>query len=75
MKFNSSQRNRNLVRTALDRWKVDDGDMLELLDEHAEWTIVGSRLPAGTYRGRQHYMTAAVEPLFAKLAARTVPKK
>ncbi len=69
-----SERNRQSVIAIFDRWKAGSGDLFEMLEADVEWTIIGSRWPAGTYRGREQYLDAAVRPLFAKLATSAVPK-
>ena len=66
-------RNREIVRGAFEAWAAGGTQFFDLLAPDATWTIAGSGPSAGTYHGRQAYLDAAVTPLFARLAAPTVP--
>ena len=69
-----ADRNRALVRDAFDAWAAGRGSVFDLLADDATWTILGSTPGAGTWRGRQAYLDAAVTPLFDRLAAPARPE-
>lgn len=63
-----SERNRQAVSAAFDRW-ADGGSGFfdEMLARDIVWTIEGSGPSAGTYRGRAAFMTHAVRPFAMRL--------
>ncbi len=69
-----ADRNRALVRNAFDAWAAGRGSVFDLLAGDATWTIPGSTPGAGTWRGRQAYLDAAVTPLFDRLTAPARPE-
>ena len=64
--------NRALVRAAFERWRAGTGSPFELLEEGAEWTIVGSSPLSKTYT-RQQFLDEVILPFNARMAKPLVP--
>src|SRR5688572_16761112 len=56
-----SERNKQIVTAAFDRWAAGGSDFFnELLAPNIVWTIEGSGPSAGTFRGRDEFIARAV---------------
>lgn len=61
--------NRARITEMLQAWKAGDGSRLQpLLSEAVEWTITGSCLVSGTYRGREALNARVLGPFGARFA-------
>jgi uncharacterized protein len=64
-----TERNRQAVTAAFDRWQAGGTDFFdEILSPDVVWTIQGSGPSAGTFRNRRDLMARAVRPLTIRLA-------
>ena len=60
--------NNQMVTAAFDRWAAGgSGFFTEMLSPDVVWTIEGSGLSAGTYRGRDDFNARAVRPFVSRL--------
>ena len=64
----ASRSNRELVRSAFDRWRAGTGGPFELLAEDARWTIAGSSPFSRTYAGKRQFMAEVIEPFNARMS-------
>ena len=64
----SSQSNKDVVRSAFDRWRAGTGGPFELLADDAEWTIVGSSPLSRTYPTKRQFMAEVIEPFNARMS-------
>jgi len=71
--FNKEDSNKALVQASFERWKNGTGGPFELLAADAEWTIVGSSPLAKTYRSRQEFIDAVINPFNARMSKPLVP--
>lgn len=71
--MNDEETNREIVRRAFEEWARGGEDFFDLLSPDVTWTIMGSGPSARTYRGKQRYIEAAVEPLLARLSEPILP--
>lgn len=63
-----TERNREIVAAAFDRWAAGGSDFFnEVVSPDVIWTIAGSGPSAGTYRGRDDLTERAVRPLTSRL--------
>ena len=65
--------NKALVKASFDRWRNATGGPFELLAANAEWTIVGSSPLSKTYRSRQEFLDAVINPFNARMSKPLVP--
>ncbi len=65
--------NKTLVQASFDRWRAGTGSPFELLDPHADWTIVGTSPLSRTYPDRQAFLDAVIHPFNARMATPLVP--
>ena len=59
--------NKQLVRSAFDRWHAGTGGPFELLADEAHWTIVGSSPVSRTYESKEQFMAAVIRPFNARM--------
>jgi ketosteroid isomerase-like protein len=63
-----TERNRQAVTAAFDRWAAGGGNFFaEMLSPDVVWTITGSSPSAGTYRGLDDFRARAVLPFTSRL--------
>lgn len=67
-------RNEAVVRDAFARWAAGENVFATPLAPDVVWTIPGSGPVAGTYRGREDFVTRASLPLVSRLATPLMPK-
>jgi ketosteroid isomerase-like protein len=60
--------NKQSIQRAFDAWDAGQGGVFDLLAPDARWTIVGNSLVAGTYHGRDEFMSTVIEPFNARMA-------
>jgi ketosteroid isomerase-like protein len=65
--------NKDLVRAKFEAWRAGSGGPFELLDEGAQWTIVGRSLVAKTYTSREAFMSEVIRPFNARMSAPLKP--
>ena len=69
------ERNQRLVERAFANWSAGRGSLFDdLLSPTVVWTIQGSGPAAGTYHGREDFLTRAVRPFAQRLATPIVPR-
>jgi ketosteroid isomerase-like protein len=69
-----SQRNKQIVAAAFDRWTAGGSDFFnEMLSANVVWTIEGTGPSAGTYQGRDELIARAVRPLASRLSTPVRP--
>jgi uncharacterized protein len=71
--FNKEDGNKAIVHASFERWKNGTGGPFELLAADAEWTIVGSSPLAKTYRSKQEFINAVINPFNARMSKPLVP--
>jgi uncharacterized protein len=71
--FTTEESNKALVQASFDRWRNATGGPFELLVDDAEWTIIGSSPLAKTYRNKQEFIDAVINPFNARMATPLVP--
>jgi uncharacterized protein len=71
--FTTEESNKALVQASFDRWRNATGGPFELLVDDAEWTIIGSSPLAKTYRSKQEFIDAVINPFNARMATPLVP--
>ena len=66
--------NQDIVKASFDAWHAGTGGPYDLLAEDCSWTIEGRSLAAGTYRGREAFMSAVIRPFNARMIEPLRPK-
>lgn len=70
----AEETNRKIVRQAFDDWAKGGTRFFDdVLAPDVQWTIVGSSASAGTYLGKEEFLSKAVRPFTARLSAPLVP--
>jgi ketosteroid isomerase-like protein len=65
----TTERNRQFIAQAFEQWAAGGATFFQdVLAPDVTWTIKGTSPAAGTYRGRDAFMTQAVAPFAARLA-------
>jgi uncharacterized protein len=67
------ENNKALVQASFDRWRNGTGGPFELLASDIEWTIVGSSPLAKTYKSKQEFIDAVIDPFNARMSRPLVP--
>ena len=67
------ERNRRLVADGFAAWRAGTGSPYELLAEEMSWTITGSSVVAGTYAGRDAFISQVLRRFNARLQSPLVP--
>src|SRR5580658_9853264 len=66
-------RNKELVQSGFDKWRVGTGSVFEFLAPYAKWTIVGNSPMSKTYQSRQEFLDQVINPFNARMSSRLVP--
>jgi ketosteroid isomerase-like protein len=66
-KTETEARNKGLVQTAFDAWKVGTGSPFDLLADDASWTIVGNSDAANTYPSKEAFLQQVIRPFNARM--------
>jgi uncharacterized protein len=66
-------RNKEIVRKGFDAWRDGTGNLFDLLEPNAPWTIVGNSPVSKTYPSRQAFLDAVITPFNARLSRRLLP--
>lgn len=67
------ERNRRLVAEGFAAWRAGTGSPYELLADEVSWTITGHSVVAGTYAGRDAFMSQVLRRFNARLQSPLVP--
>ena len=67
-------RNKELIRTAFEKWVAGTGGVFDLLAEDAQWTIVGNSPMSRTYHSKKEFMDEVIMPFGGRMAQRFVPR-
>ena len=69
----SSENNKALVRASFERWRTGTGSPFELLEDTADWTIVGSSPLSQASPNKQAFLDAVIHPFNARMQTPLVP--
>jgi ketosteroid isomerase-like protein len=61
-------RNKQIVAAGFDAWRTGTGNVFDLLEPDAHWTIVGNAPVAGTYPSKQAFLDTVIIPFNQRLA-------
>jgi uncharacterized protein len=67
-------RNKEIIRTAFEKWVAGTGGIFDLLVPDAQWTIVGNAPVSRTYHSKQEFIDEVITPFAARMSKRFVPK-
>lgn len=67
-------RNLDLVNSAFDAWREGRGSPFDLLDEDAQWTIVGLSDVSTTYPTRESFLRDVIGPFNARMSQGLTPR-
>ena len=59
--------NAAIIKASFDAWDAGTGGPYDLLADDCLWTIEGKSLAAGTYHGRDAFMSAVIRPFNARM--------
>jgi ketosteroid isomerase-like protein len=59
--------NQAIIKASFDAWGAGTSGPYDLLAEDCSWTIEGKSLAAGTYHGREAFMSAVIRPFNARM--------
>ena len=65
--------NRKVIQAGFDAWRDGTGNVFQLLEPDAKWTIVGNAPVSRTYPTRQEFLDVVIAPFNARLSRRLVP--
>jgi uncharacterized protein len=68
-----TERNRQLVAEAFERWRTGTGTVFELLAPDARWEIVGHSTVSGMYESKDAFMTQVIEPFGERVSRPLIP--
>jgi ketosteroid isomerase-like protein len=68
-----TRKNKAVISAAFAGWRDGTGNVFELLEPDAKWTIVGNATVSKTYGSRQEFMDAVITPFNARMSRRLVP--
>ncbi|WP_407925576.1 nuclear transport factor 2 family protein [Geminicoccus flavidas] len=68
-----AERNKAIVRASFDAWTAGTGNPFELLAEDATWTITGNSAAAGSYAGKEAFLSEVIRPFNARMSAGLKP--
>jgi hypothetical protein len=66
-------RNKQIVEAAFAAWRSGTGNVFDLLEPDARWTIVGNSPVSTTFTSRQEFLDLVIAPFNARLSRRLVP--
>ena len=69
-----SKRNKQIITSAFEHWKNGTGNFFDLLADDVEWTVAGSGMLSGIYKGKAHFIQRAVLPINNRLATKITPQ-
>lgn len=69
-----TERNRDIVQRAFEAWANGESVFNDLLADDVIWTIHGSDPVAGTYNGKENFVSRASAPLVSRLQTPIVPE-
>ncbi|HWL68714.1 MAG TPA: nuclear transport factor 2 family protein [Geminicoccus sp.] len=65
--------NKAIVRASFDAWRAGTGSPFELLAEDATWTITGNSAAAGSYAGKEAFLSEVIRPFNARMSVGLKP--
>jgi uncharacterized protein len=65
--------NKSVIEAGFRGWREGTGNVFDLLEPEAKWTIVGNASVSRTYSTRQEFMDAVIKPFNARMSKRLVP--
>jgi len=68
------ERNKEAVGKAFESWRGGTGNVFDLLEPDATWTIVGNAPVSRTYGSKQEFLDVVLAPFNARMSQRLVPK-
>jgi len=71
---NVQQSNKATVGKAFEAWRGGTGNVFDLLEPDATWTIVGNAPVSRTYGSKQEFLDDVIAPFNARMSQRLVPK-
>lgn len=66
--------NKRIIIHTFEQWQNGTANFFDLLDENVEWTVTGTGLFSGTYKGKQHFIDEAVVPINDQLSTSIEPE-
>ena len=66
-------RNKQLVAAGFEAWRHGTGNLFDLLEPTARWTIVGNSPASRTYASKQEFLDAVITPFNRRLSQRLIP--
>ena len=66
-------KNRKVIQAGFDAWRDGTGNVFQLLEPDAKWTIVGNAPVSKTYATRQEFLDVVITPFNARLSRRLIP--
>ena len=73
-KMNQTERNKNTVKIAFEKWTTSESSFFELLTNDVIWTVTGKSPYSGVYKGKNDFMQNAVIPITSKLKNNIKPE-
>lgn len=67
-------RNKEIIRTAFEKWAAGTGGVFDLLAADVQWTIVGNAPVSRTYHSKQEFIDQVIGPFTARLSKPIVPR-
>ena len=61
--------NKEIVRSAFERWQKDEAYISDIFADDMRWTIVGKSLASKTYQGRQAFTDGVLHPFAQRFAS------
>jgi ketosteroid isomerase-like protein len=69
----STARNKQIVQAAFEAWRGGTGNVFDLLEPAAHWTIVGNAPVSRTFTSRQAFLDEVIGPFNARMTRRLIP--
>ncbi len=67
-------RNKEMIRTAFEKWIAGTGGVFDLLADDAKWTIVGNSPMSRAYNSKKEFIDEVITPFGARMSKRFIPK-
>jgi ketosteroid isomerase-like protein len=66
-------RNKEVIAKGFEAWKSGTGNLFDLLEPDASWTIVGNSAVSKTWPTRQAFLDGVIAPFNARMSRRLIP--
>jgi hypothetical protein len=71
----SAEQNRKIVEDAVAKWQSGNPEAFyQILDEHVNWTVIGTTDVSGTYTSRQDFIDDAVRKIGKRIDGQVTPE-